>query len=130
MTPLNGRGRLGINRALDRGAGELVVHRFIELGAHPVEVDGAGFENRRGVFVVDQRHQQVIERRVRMPPGVGLGQLAPKDCVDLGAAGRQRVAAPGNVQGDPILIIAHTLLLARPAPLFDAVADVVGGIET
>ena len=68
---LEARGRLGVDHALDREAGQVVIEEVVEAGAQPVELDRAGLEHGDRIIVVDQRHQQMLERRVFVLAGVG-----------------------------------------------------------
>ena len=51
--------------------GELGVDVFDEVAAEHVEIDVAGAHDRGGVLVVDQREQQMLERRVFLVALVG-----------------------------------------------------------
>ncbi len=68
---LEARGRLGVDHALDGEAGEVVVEEVVEARAQAIELDGAGLEDRHRVLVVDQRHEQMLKRRVLVLAGVG-----------------------------------------------------------
>ena len=72
--PLEAGGRLGVDRALDREAGQLVVEEVHQAGAQPLDLDRAGLEDRQRVLVLGQRHQQMLEGRVLVLPGVGQRQ--------------------------------------------------------
>ncbi len=69
--PLEAGGRLGIDHALDREAGQIVVEEIVEAGAQAVDLDRAGLEHRRRILVVEQRHEQMLEGRVLVLPGIG-----------------------------------------------------------
>ena len=74
MTRSKACGRFGVDHALDREAGELVIQEIVEVGAQPIDLDRARLEHRRGVFVIGERHQQMLEGGVFVLPGVGEGQ--------------------------------------------------------
>ena len=57
-------GRLRIARPIGGQAGEILVEEFRQIAAQLVEVDAAGAQHRRGVGVLRQAQQQVLERRV------------------------------------------------------------------
>ena len=70
-----GRG-LGILAAVGNEVLELGVDIFDEVAPQHVEVDVAGPHHGRGVLVLDEREEQMLERRVLMAPLVGGGQGA------------------------------------------------------
>ena len=74
---LEAGGRLGVVVRIEHEAGELVVEISGELVAQQVEVDVAGAHHRRGVAVVEQRQEQMLERRVFVAALVGILQSAP-----------------------------------------------------
>ena len=63
-------------RALDEQVGELVVEIFDDARAQGVEIDVAGAHDGRGVAVVEQRQQQVLQRGVFVVALVGVRQRA------------------------------------------------------
>ena len=68
---LEAGGRLGVDHALDREAGQVVVEEVVQAGAQAIELDRAGLEHRHRVLVVDQRHEQMLEGRVLVLTGIG-----------------------------------------------------------
>ena len=69
--PLEARGRLGVDHALDRQAGQVVVQEVVQAGAQPVDLDRAGLEHGDRVLVVEQGHEQMLEGRVFVLTGIG-----------------------------------------------------------
>ena len=71
---LEAGGRLGILGAV----GDQVFQLGFEIGdqaaAQLVEVDIAGAHHRGGVLIVDQRQQQMLQRRVFVVPLIGEGE--------------------------------------------------------
>ena len=61
---LEAGGRLRIARAVGRQAGEILVEELRQIAAQFVEVHAAGAQHRRGVGVVGQAQEQVLQRRV------------------------------------------------------------------
>ncbi len=74
--PLEAGGGLRLARALDEQGGELVVEIFGDAASQLVDVDRAGLHDRRGVAVVEQRQQQVLERGVLVMTLVGVLERA------------------------------------------------------
>ena len=68
---LEARRRLGVDHALDRQAGQIVIQKVVEAGAQAIDLDRAGLEHRHRVVVVDQRHEQMLEGRVLVLTGIG-----------------------------------------------------------
>ncbi len=68
---LEAGGRLGVLGPVEHQALELVVEVGGEILAQPVEIDAAGPHHRDRVLIVDEREQQVLERRELMTPLVG-----------------------------------------------------------
>ncbi len=75
---LEAGGGLGVDRALDREAGELVVEEVHEARTQPLDLDRARLEDRQRVLVLGERHQQVLEGGVLMLPGVGQSERPPE----------------------------------------------------
>ena len=61
---LEPRGGLRVARAVGRQAGEILVEELAEVGAQLVEIDPAGAQHRRGVVVVGEPEQEMLEGRV------------------------------------------------------------------
>ena len=80
--PLEAGGGLGVDRALDGEAGELVIEEIHQAGAQPLDLDGTGLEHGQRILVLGQRHQQVLERGVLVLPGVGQGQRPPQGLLE------------------------------------------------
>ena len=75
---LEAGGGLGVDRALDGEAGELVVEEVHQARAQPLDLDRAGLEHGQRVLVLGQRHQQMLEGGVLVLPGVGQRQRPPQ----------------------------------------------------
>ena len=75
---LEARRRLRILVALGHEVRELVVDVVGEVVAQHVEIDGAGIHDGGRVAVVDQREEQVLQRRVFLVALVGEGERAVK----------------------------------------------------
>ena len=73
---LEAGGGLRLGGALDEQRGQLVVEIFGDAGAQLVDVDRAGLHHGRGVAVVQQRQQQMLERRVLVMALVGVLERA------------------------------------------------------
>ena len=73
---LEAGGRLGVLGAVGNEVLELGLEIVDEAAAQLVEIDAAGSHHRGGVLVVDQRQQQVLERRILVMPLVRDGQRA------------------------------------------------------
>ena len=73
---LEARGRLRVVAVVRHEVGQLVVDIGQNVAAQPVEIDAAGAQHRDGVLILGQREQQVFERRVFVPPLVGVRQSA------------------------------------------------------
>ncbi len=69
--PLEAGGRLGIDHALDREAGEIVIQEVVQAGAQAVDLDRARLEHSGRVFIVEQGHQQMLEGRIFVLAGIG-----------------------------------------------------------
>ena len=80
---LEAGGRLGVAGGAADQVGELVVDIFAEVAPQPVEIDVAGAEDGDRVLVLGQRQQQVLERRVLVPPLVGVGQRAVQSLFEI-----------------------------------------------
>ena len=74
---LEAGGRLGVVVRIEHEPGELVVEIAGELVPQQIEIDVAGAHHRRGVAVVDQRQEQMLERRIFVTALVGVLQSAP-----------------------------------------------------
>ena len=57
-------GRLRIARPVGRQASEVLVEKLGQIAAQLVEVHPAGTQHRRGIGVVGQAQEQVLQRRV------------------------------------------------------------------
>ena len=68
---LEAGGRLGVLGAVGHQVVELGVEIGDEAAAQRLEIDVAGPHHRGGVLIVDQRQQQMLERRVFVVPLVG-----------------------------------------------------------
>ena len=75
---LEAGGRLGILAAVGDQVFELGFEIGRQAAAQLVEIDIAGAHHRGGVLIVDQRQQQMFERRVFVMPLVGERQRAVK----------------------------------------------------
>ena len=84
--------RLGLILAVDDEVLELRIEIMNDGLAQPVEVDAAGPEHRRRVDVVDQRQQQMLERRIFVTALVGERQRPTKGLFER--AGENRHRAP------------------------------------
>ena len=73
---LEAGGRLRIAGAIGRQAGEVLVEELRQIAAQLVEVDAAGAQHRRGIGVVGQAQQQVLQRRIFVPTLAGERQGA------------------------------------------------------
>ncbi len=71
---LESRGRLGIVGPVRHQAFQLGFDVRHEIAAKLVEIDIARAHDRGGVLIVDQRQQEVLERRVFMVPLIGKRQ--------------------------------------------------------
>ncbi len=69
---LEAGGGLGLGGPLQEQRGELVVDVFGDAGAQPVDVDRAGAHDGRGVAVVEERQQEVLQRGVLVVTLVGV----------------------------------------------------------
>ena len=73
--PLESRGRLRIGIILGLEGLvfliEILLHHLAKLG----QIDAAGGHHLRGILVIDQRQQEVLERRIFVPP---LGRIAER----------------------------------------------------
>ena len=70
-------GRLGVVVRIEHEPRELVVEISGELVPQQVDVDVAGAHYRRGVAVIEQRQEQMLERRIFVTALVGVLQGAP-----------------------------------------------------
>ena len=71
-------GRLGLLLTVDNQVFEFGVEILDDGLAQRVEVDAAGAQHRRRVDVVDQRQQQVLERRIFVTALIGEGERPAK----------------------------------------------------
>ena len=62
-----GRG-LGLDRLVGGEALQLLVDEGLELAFEPLQIDAAGLQHRDGVGILQQRVEQVLERRELVPP--------------------------------------------------------------
>ena len=74
---LEASGRLGVVVRIEHETRELVVEISGELVPQQVDVDVAGAHYRRGVAVIEQRQEQMLERRIFVTALVGVLQGAP-----------------------------------------------------
>ena len=81
---LEARGRLGVAMRVEHEAGQLVVEIAGELVAQQIEIDVAGAHDRRRVTVVDQRQEQMLQRRIFVAALVGILQSAPESLLETG----------------------------------------------
>ena len=61
---LEAGGGLRIARPVGGQAGEILVEEFGQIGAQLVQIDAAGPQHRRGIGVVRQAEQQMLQGRV------------------------------------------------------------------
>ena len=61
---LEAGGRLRIARPVGREAREILVEELRQIGAQLVEIDAAGAQHGRGVRVVGEAEQQMLQRRI------------------------------------------------------------------
>ena len=81
---LEAGGGLGVAMRVEHERGQLVVEIAGELVAQQIEIDVAGAHDRRRVTVVDQRQEQMLERRVFVAALVGVLQSAPESLLETG----------------------------------------------
>ena len=84
--------RLGLFLAVDDEVLELRIEIVNDGLAQPVEVDAAGPEHRRRVDVVDQRQQQMLERRIFVTALIGERERPTESLFER--AGENRHRAP------------------------------------
>ena len=71
---LEARRRLGVFFALGDQAGQFVVDILRNVGAQLVDIDVAGAQDGKRVLVLDQRQQQMLQRRELVAPFIGQRQ--------------------------------------------------------
>ena len=71
---LESGGRLGLLAGLDDQVFEFRIDILGQILAQDVEIDAAGAHHRGRVAVVDQRQQEMFQRRIFVPPLVGDGE--------------------------------------------------------
>ena len=81
---LEAGGRLGVAMRVEHEARQLVVEIAGELVAQHVDIDVAGAHHRRRVAVVEQRQEQMLQRRVFVAALVGILQSAPESLLETG----------------------------------------------
>ena len=81
---LEARGGLGVAVRVEHEAGQLVVDIAGELVAQQIEIDVAGAHYRRRITVVDQRQEQMLQRRIFVAALVGILQSAPESLLETG----------------------------------------------
>ena len=89
---LKARGRLGVVGAVRHQVFELGFEIIDQTGAQLVEIDAAGPHHRRRVRIIDQRQQEVFERRILMMALVGDRQRAVQGLFK--ALGKSRHSRP------------------------------------
>ncbi len=73
---LEARGGLGVAGAVGGQAGQVLVEELRQIGAQLVEIDPAGAQHGRGIGVVGQAEQQVLQGGVFVPSLAGERQRA------------------------------------------------------
>ncbi len=81
---LEARRGLGVAMGVEHQARELVVDIASQLVAQEIEVHVAGAHHCRRVAVVDQRQEQMLQRRIFMAALVGILQSAPQSLLKTG----------------------------------------------
>ena len=61
--PLEAGGGLGLDRLVGGQALQLLIDEAFELAFEPLQIDAAGLQHGDGVGILQQREQQVFERR-------------------------------------------------------------------
>ena len=84
---LEAGGRLGVVVRIEHEARELVVEISGELVPQQVDIDVAGAHYRRGVAIVEQRQEQMLERRIFVAALIGVLQSAPEGLFQTGRKG-------------------------------------------
>jgi len=54
-----------------------------DVAAELIEIDGAGAQDGHRVLVLDQRQQQMLERRILMPTLIGVGESAMQGLFEI-----------------------------------------------
>ena len=80
---LEARRGLGILAVIDDQAAQLIVHIVGERGAERRKFDLAGVQHTRGVLIVDQAEQQVLQRRILMLSLIGVRDSAMQGFFEL-----------------------------------------------
>ena len=100
-------GRLGIVGTVRHQAFQLGFDVRHQIAAKLVEVDVAGPHDRGGVLIVDQRQQQVLERRVFMVPLIGKRQRPVERLLEAaGKSGHYGLFISATVISSPSRIAA------------------------
>ena len=81
---LEAGGRLGVAMGVEHQSRQLVVDIAGQLVAQQIEVDVAGAHHRRRIAVVDQRQEQMLQRRVFVTALIGILQSAPESLFETG----------------------------------------------
>ncbi len=110
-----GRG-LGVDHALDDEAAQVLIEEVGKAGAQPLEVDGAGLEDRHRVLVLGERHQEVLEGRVLVLAGIGQSQGPAQGLLKRAREHRHHPGSPTPIRapnGTGIRASATSLFLHR-----------------
>ncbi len=90
--PLEAVGRLGLFLAVDDEVLKLRIEIMDDGLAQRVEVDAAGSQHCGRVDVVDQRQQQMLQRRILMTPFIGERQRPAKGLLECAGENRHRAS--------------------------------------
>jgi hypothetical protein len=74
---LEAGGRLGVVVRIEHEAGKIVVEISGELVPQQVDIDIASAHHRRRVAIVEQRQEQMLQRRIFVAALIGVLQRAP-----------------------------------------------------
>ena len=69
--PLEAGGRFRLRRALGRQAGKVLVEELGQFATDFVDIDAAGPQDGGRVGIVEQTEEQVLKRRILVPPLAG-----------------------------------------------------------